>query len=100
MRTALVCVAAGAAIVDRADAKRQLSIDSAAFDQKLDDFCATATAMLDGAEGWLKRALRSQQWRLVLPSFTDCETPGRIVIPLPPLITVTAIKYLDADAVE
>jgi hypothetical protein len=57
--------------------------------------------MFDGADGWLKRALRTQDWILVLPSFyAGMNCYGHIVLPLPPLQTVTAIKYLDADGNE
>jgi uncharacterized phiE125 gp8 family phage protein len=51
---------------------------------------------LDGKDGWLNRALITQTWELVLDEFPDQE----IRIPLPPLQSITSIKYDDADGVE
>lgn len=101
LRTALICTTAGADIVGLVDAKRHLNIETGDFDAKVTQFCGAATRMLDGADGHLKRALRTQGWRLVLPSFyAACDHYGRIALPLPPLQAVTAIKYLDVSAVE
>jgi uncharacterized phiE125 gp8 family phage protein len=91
----------GDPIIDLADAKRHLNIDTNDFDAKLTELCSVATEALDGADGWLKRALRTQDWILVTPSFYACANAyGAISLPLPPLQTVTAIKYLDADGAE
>jgi uncharacterized phiE125 gp8 family phage protein len=103
-RTALKLAADGKGdpIIDLADAKRQLNlIDTNDFDVKLTEICIIATEKLDGADGCLKRALRTQDWILVLPSFyAGMNCYGHIELPLPPLQTVTAIKYLDADGNE
>jgi uncharacterized phiE125 gp8 family phage protein len=91
----------GEPIIELADAKRQLNIDHGDDDTKLTELCERVTEMFDGADGWLKRALRTQDWILVLPSFyAGMNCYGHIVLPLPPLQTVTAIKYLDADGTE
>jgi uncharacterized phiE125 gp8 family phage protein len=102
-RTALKLAADGAGdpIIELADAKRHLVIDHGDHDAMLTELCERVTEMFDGADGWLKRALRSQDWILVLPSFFACTNAyGHILLPLPPLQEVTAIKYLDADGVE
>lgn len=54
-----------------------------------------ATAHLDGVDGILGRALVSQQWKMTASGFPVC-----FQIPLPPLISLDSIKYLDGDGVE
>jgi uncharacterized phiE125 gp8 family phage protein len=107
MRTALICTAAGAAILSLADAKAHLRLDFDDDDDLIAALIATATAMLDGGEGWLKRALLTQSWRLVLPHFlAHCHSwhrtapYGRIDLPLPPQTAVTAIAYTDPAGIE
>lgn len=64
-----------------------------------------AVAHLDGAEGVLGRALLTQTWRLHLDQFPEGSWRGwerdlaevAIVLPLPPLQSVTSISYVDAD---
>jgi len=56
---------------------------------------AAATAHLDGADGVLGRALLAQQWKMTADVFPAC-----FHLPLPPLIEVDEIEYVDADGVE
>jgi uncharacterized phiE125 gp8 family phage protein len=53
-------------------------------------------AITEKAETYTRRALMTQTWELVLDEFPKCG----IVIPLPPLQSVTSIKYLDDNGVE
>lgn len=76
--------------VSLAEVKRHLNIDSASQDQNLDIYIAAATANLDGRDGWLGRALTEQTWELRLDRFCT-----EIKIPLPPLKSVTSVKYTD-----
>jgi uncharacterized phiE125 gp8 family phage protein len=69
---------------------------------------------LDGRDGWLGRALVTQEWDLVLDEFprgtgwvssgawnsSGVFGPCPIEVPLPPLQSVTHIKYIDNDGVE
>jgi|SRR5579871_3352434 len=73
------------------------------------------TERLDGAGGILGRALLSQQWLMRLDGFGRTEAPhyfvpgnllatgvvgattGRIKIPLPPLVTIDSVQYVDVD---
>jgi uncharacterized phiE125 gp8 family phage protein len=48
------------------------------------------------AETYTLHALVTQTWELVLDGFPD----GGIVVPMPPLQSVTSIKYIDTDGVE
>lgn len=65
-------------------------------DTLIQSYVQAATDELDGIEGWLGRALVTQIWRLNLDYFPAWEIP----LPLPPLQSVDAITYIDADGVE
>jgi uncharacterized phiE125 gp8 family phage protein len=62
------------------------------------DLIETATARLDGPKGFLCRALMVQTWDLTLDRFPPCVRLIRL--PLPPLRSVTSVKYLDPDGAE
>lgn len=62
----------------------------------ISDVVDAATQGIDGGNGWLGRALLTQTWKLTLDGF-PCD---RITIPLPPLQSITSIKYLDSDGVQ
>ncbi|MBB4264803.1 head-tail connector protein [Roseospira visakhapatnamensis] len=55
-----------------------------------------AADTLDGAEGWLGRALVTQTWVLRLDEFPH----SNIDLPLPPLRTVDSVAYLDTSGTE
>ncbi|GAB5500984.1 MAG: hypothetical protein PsegKO_32950 [Pseudohongiellaceae bacterium] len=85
--------------VTLADMYRELRLDpegdppSHPEDAQLSDLIAAATDELDGPDGILGRALLTQTWRLTLPGF-PAET---IVLPLPPLQSVEAMKVRQPD---
>lgn len=54
---------------------------------------ATAEALIGGENGFLGRALGESTWAITLPCFPLCE----IEIPLPPLVSITSIAYVDED---
>jgi len=94
-----------------APAEKLLSLDEAFDHLRLDpegsppttpdaalvqSYIDAVTAEIDGADGWLGRALVTQTWQLKLHWF-----PWRIRLPLPPLQSVSAITYVDtAGAVQ
>lgn len=104
-----------------AEARARLNIGAEVSDAVMEALITASRQMLDGAGGWLGRACITQTWDLVLDRFPDadpyllekgfyprdyagrdsrsryCESQG-IVIPLPPLQSVTSITYLDTDA--
>lgn len=107
-------------ILEVADAKQQSALEQedADNDDLFAGLIAAAQSYLDGRDGVLGRALLTQQWRLTLQGFgpTDCnyayfrndwttgqtiywqpklQYPGEIKIPLPPLQSVDAVRYLD-----
>lgn len=81
-----------AELVTLADAKAHLRLDGIAdHDARIQEYLDSAVAELDGYAGILGRALASQVWRLYLPAFPA----GAIRLPLPPLISVGSIAYVD-----
>lgn len=104
MRTALICKTAPKPFVDAADVKRQLKIAAtdASKDELLEMYIGAVCGFLDGADGSLKRAVAQQAWALVLPSFHPHGryAPYRIELPLPPIRSVTSIRYYDANGSE
>jgi uncharacterized phiE125 gp8 family phage protein len=82
-------------VLTLAEVKAHLRVDDDDEDDLIAGLIATATAQLDGRDGLLGRALATQTWRLTLDAF-----PCEIGVPLPPLLAVDAITYLDADGAE
>lgn len=79
-----------------AEAKARLNIGDEISDQVIDAYIMASRQVIDGADGWLGRAINTQTWRGALDQFpTDCG--GKINIPLPPLQQVTEVNYLDVD---
>lgn len=81
-----------------AEAKAHLRVDGSDDDDLITALIAAATAHIDGRDGWLNRALVSQTWDLTLDAFPGANrfNPyGAIQVPLPPLISVTSITYVD-----
>lgn len=114
-----------------AEARARLNIGSEVTDAVLNAFISAARLMIDGADGWLGRALVTQTWDLVLDHFEGWNLPRErgfyggsyaygggassdygydpqrlrqyrhgIIIPLPPLQSVTSVKYIDTDGSE
>lgn len=98
-------------VVSLEDARRHMRVDTFQPEQTHPDdaditaFVQAATDEIDGRNGWLGRALVTQTWKLLLDEFPGsfrfgCNRHGRIALPLPPLQSVTSVKYIDADGVE
>jgi uncharacterized phiE125 gp8 family phage protein len=77
------------------EARARLNIGSDVSDEVLNAYLMAARQAIDGADGWLGRALITQTWRGTLDYFPACDG-GRIFIPLPPLQEITSLSYLDA----
>lgn len=78
------------------EAKAHLRVDHNDDNALLLFYIGQAIAHVDGKDGMLGRALVDQTWELVLDAFPVNE----IKIPLPPLISVTSIKYDDVAGNE
>ena len=95
-----------------AEVKAHLRVEDTANDEDALIMSLTRAAHehIDGRDGWLGRALLTQTWDLVLDRFPKNRTRARgyigpgfaadaIRVPLPPLISVTSVKYIDSDGV-
>lgn len=77
------------------EAKAWLDISYTDKDTVISGLIAAATAHLDGWAGILGRCLCEQTWRQDYDRFNRC-----LRIPLAPVISITSVKYDDADDVE
>jgi len=78
------------------EVKRHLNVTTTDKDAMISLYLQAATDYVDGEWGFLGRALVTQTWRLTIDEFPTAE----IKIPLPPLQSVTSVKYDDPDGVE
>jgi uncharacterized phiE125 gp8 family phage protein len=89
---------------DAVKAHLRIDADDTDQDDKLDLLIDTAGQQLDGPAGTLGRALVAQTWTLYLDRFPvawgglgHSARHAAIRLPLPPLIAIVSITYLDAD---
>lgn len=75
-----------------AELKVHLAVEHDDHDAMIDQLLDAAIGHFDGRDGWLGRALVEQTWELRLDDFPPC-----IEVPLPPLLSVDSIEYLDAS---
>lgn len=73
--------------------REQLAFGPDVPDARIDALVAAATAVLDGPQGWLGRALRKWTLELRLDRFPFGE--GEIELPFPPIVAVASIAYTD-----
>jgi uncharacterized phiE125 gp8 family phage protein len=66
------------------------------FDALLGTYIAAVRDHLEGRDGGMGRAFVTQTWDLKLDGFDDDE----IRVPLPPLQSITSVKYLDSNGTE
>lgn len=84
-----------------AEVKAHLRVTAADEDTLISGLITAARSHIDGAAGWLNRALVTQTWKLALDQFPSWRwSDGCIRVPLPPLQSVTSITYLDSDGVQ
>lgn len=83
--------------VSTAEAKTHLAVEHTEHDTFITSLIDAVTAELDGRFGYLRRALVTQTWRYSLPFFPACR---KIELPLPPLQSVTSVKYYDGNGDE
>jgi len=90
--------APGERIVTLDQAKAQLRVPTAFNDEDdyINSLILAAESYIDGRDGILGRALISQTWTGTL----DDAFPQEIRVPLPPLQSVSSVKYIDGDGVE
>jgi hypothetical protein len=113
----LVVVTSPDPVVTADEAQAQVAALAEAADAVVESLLAASTGWLDGPNGYLGRALGLQTWDLKLdpqPFYVPTTDyvqwrcglvatwwqGGVIELPLPPLVSVDEITYLDGDAVE
>lgn len=79
-----------------AEVKKHLRVSSTDQDDLITIYLKAATDYVDGEWGFLGRCIVTQTWRLTIDEFPD----GEIKLPLPPLQSVTSVKYDDSAGVE
>lgn len=77
--------------------KAHMRVDHADDDALIEALISAARQHVDGADGWLGRALVQQTWDMNMNGFPLLASEGRIVLPLAPLISVDEITYRDPD---
>lgn len=77
------------------EAKAHLRVDGSDEDALITSLITAARQHIDGRDGWLNRALVTQIWDLKLDRFCN-----PIRVPLPPLVSVDSVKYLDLTGAE
>lgn len=80
-----------------AEAKERSNIGSEVSDVVMEAYITAARQRIDGADGWLGRALITQTWEGFLDQWPIDYDDGRIMIPLPPVQSISSVSYLDAD---
>ena len=84
-------------LLDFAEVKRQLRIDTADDDALVTSLIGAAVSYLDGWAGILGRALVTQTWA---QSFSCFSGAGIMRLPLAPVQSIASITYRDSDDVE
>lgn len=91
---ALKLITPPAPIVTTAEIKKHVRAEYFTDDDGYLEACiAAATDHIDGKDGWLGRAIGTQTWDYVLDEFPS----DGIRVPLPPLQSVTYLRYMHPD---
>lgn len=83
-------------IVSLAEAKTHLRVLHSDDDSYIESLVAVASGNIDGADGWLGRAIVQQTWDYAIDRFPCVKSdgaPARIYLPLSPLVSVTSVAY-------
>lgn len=82
-----------------AEAKAHIRVDFDNDDTLITALIAAATEHLDGRRGYLGRCLVTQSWEYRVDIF-PWKLWDAIEIPMPPLVSVQSVKYIDDNGAE
>lgn len=82
-------------LVSLDDAKDHLRLTENDEDGLIEGYIAAASAWIDGPAGWLGRSIGLQTLEVRSNVFAGCER-----LPYGPVISITSVKYIDAQGVE
>lgn len=82
-------------LVSLPDAKAHLRVTESDEDGLIESYIAAASAWIDGPAGWLGRSIGLQTLELRTNVFASCDR-----LPYGPVISITSVKYVDAQGVE
>ncbi|MBD9376193.1 hypothetical protein [Pseudoxanthomonas sp. PXM04] len=88
--------APNAQVVTTAEARAQADLYGTSHDARLEAMIAGVVSGLDGYGGELGRALVEQEWELAIDTFPS----SALCLPLPPLLSVESVKYIDPEGAE
>lgn len=77
------------------DVKQHLRVDGDDEDSLIETYLLAAVTHLDGASGWLGRAIVAQTWAQQFDTFERS-----VRLDLAPISEIVSVTYLDADGVE
>lgn len=80
-------------VVALEDVKQHLRVDYDDDDTYIGSLISAATTWIGGQNGWLGKSLSRQTWELSLDAFPR----EKILLPMPPLVSVDGIEYVDTD---
>lgn len=87
-------------IISLAECKAHLRILFDDDDSYIESLIDVAIAHIDGADGWLNRAVISQTWDYAIDKFPCVKhdgAPARIYLPFAPLISIDSVTYTDTQ---
>lgn len=94
----VVVVTPPAPVVSYAEAVARLRLAGGTDEQAdVEGMIAAATALIDGPDGWLGRAIGEQILEACFDRFPTC---GTVMLPYPPVAGIVSVKYDDTDGNE
>lgn len=95
MNATVIVIDPPSPVVSVEEARRHLRIDHDDDDATIEALVASATAWIDGPDGWLGRALGGQ----ILEWQGRCWPCRDFALPYPPLVEVLSVTYVDPAGV-
>jgi uncharacterized phiE125 gp8 family phage protein len=95
----LTIIEPGDPVITVEETKAYLRLSGAADDAVIERLIAAVTGWAAGPQGFMGRALTTTTLELTVASFITDVSEG-LILPRPPFVSVTSVKYLDPDENE